>query len=254
MEVRVEDRVALITGGTRGIGMAVASGLLRSGAGGVVITSRKEENLESALQELSEVGPVEGLIARADDGEAADRAILAAIERFGSCDILVNNAGTNPAPGLLAEVDVGAVDKVWAVNQRGPLLHVQAAWRHWMADHGGAIVNIGSVGGSRPAPITGAYNVSKAALMYMTKQLAMEMAPTVRVNAVAPGVIRTRMSELLWKTDPDAVAALHPLNRLGEPQDVANVVVFLCSDQASWVTGVVVPVDGGLLVASSGVS
>ena len=120
-----------------------------------------------------------------------------------------------------------------------------------MADHGGSIVNVASVGGLRPAPVIGAYNISKAALIHMTYQLASELAPMVRVNAVAPGVVKTRLSGSLWQGMEEQAAAGHPLARLGEPADVARAIVFLASDAASWITGVVLPVDGGVLGASS---
>ena len=250
MEARVDDKVALITGATRGIGLATVRELLGSGASGIVITSRKEENIAEATDELAD-DRVLGLVAKADRPEDAKSAVAAAISHFGACDILINNAGTNPGWGPLTDVEVGAVSKTWAVNQLGPLLYVQEAWRQWMASHGGSIVNIASVGAFRPSPVTGIYNISKAALAHMTRQLAMELAPSVRVNAVAPAIIKTRMSELLWRSDEAAAARLHPMQRLGEPSDVANAVVFLCSDKAAWLTGVVLPVDGGLLGAAS---
>ncbi len=254
MEVRVDGKVAIVTGGSRGIGRATALELVRSGAEGVVVTSRRMENLEESMAAMVEAGAprdrLHAIPARADDPEAAERAVAETIDRFGSCDILVNNAGTNPAPGPLVDVDLGAVEKTWAVNQLGPLIWVQRVWHGWMKDHGGVIVNVASVGGLRPAPILGAYNVSKAALVFMTHQLAFELAPTVRVNAVAPGVVKTRLSELLWKTDEAGAASTHPLNRLGEPEDVARAITYLCSEEGSWLTGVVLPVDGGVVGAS----
>ena len=250
MDVRVDDKVVLVTGASRGIGEAVAAGFLASGARGVVITSRKLDNVEAAAERLGEADRVLALVARSDTVEDAERAVGAAVERFGACDILVNNAGTNAAPGNLVEVDLAAVDKTWEVNQRGPLVYTQAVWRGWMNEHGGAICNTASVGGLRPGPILGAYNISKAALIYMTRQLAFELAPTVRVNAVAPAVVKTRLSQLLWQDNEVAAAATHPLGRLGEPEDVANAVVFLSSEQASWITGVVMEVDGGAMHAS----
>lgn len=252
--MRVDGKVAVVTGGSRGIGQATAAGLLASGAVGVVITGRKPENLEASVAELLAQGiPSDRLYAvtaRADRDEDAARAVDAAIDRFGSCDILVNNAGTNPAAGALMEVDMAAVDKTWAVNQRAPLVWTREAYKQWMGEHGGAIVNVASVGGVRPAPAIGAYAVSKAALIHLTHQLAYELAPTVRVNAVAPAVVKTRLSGALWHVDESAAAANHPLRRLGVPADVASAIVFLCSDQASWITGVVLPVDGGVLGAT----
>jgi len=250
MDARVDDKVALVTGASRGIGEAVAAEFLASGARGVVITSRKPDNVHAAADRLGAGERVVPLAARSDTVEDADRAVAAAVEHFGACDILVNNAGTNAAPGNLVEVDLGAVDKTWEVNQRGPLVYTQAVWRGWMNEHGGVICSTASVGGLRPGPVLGAYNISKAALIYMTRQLAFELAPTIRVNAVAPAVVKTRLSQLLWEDNEEAAAATHPLGRLGEPEDVANAVAFLCSAQASWITGVVMEVDGGAVNAS----
>lgn len=258
MEVSVEGKVALVTGGSRGIGQATAEKLAQSGATGVVITSRKQENVDQARRELVDSGVDErgilALAARADDEEAAVEAVASTVNAYGSCDILVNNAGTNPAFGSMMEVDLGALDKTWAVNMRAPLLWARAAYHGWMGEHGGAIVNVASVAGLRPSPLMGAYNISKAGLIHLTRQLALELAPTIRVNAVAPGVVKTRLAGALL-VDEDAAAAMHPLGRVGVPDDVAAMIVFLASDAASWMTGVTVPVDGGVVgAASTGIS
>lgn len=258
MDVSVAGKVALVTGGSRGIGLATALELARSGADGVVITSRKPENIEAAREELVGAGVAEdrvlSLAARADDEGSAREAVAATIETFGACDILVNNAGTNPAAGNLMEVDLGALDKTWAVNMRAPLLWVRAAYDAWMRDHGGSVVNVASVAGLRPSPLMGAYNISKAGLIHMTRQLALELAPNIRVNAVAPAVVKTRLAGALL-VDEQATARMHPLGRVGEPEDVARLIVFLASDSSSWMTGSTVPVDGGVVNAgSSGIS
>ncbi len=258
MQVSVEGRVALVTGASRGIGLATAFQLVRSGAAGVTITSRKQENLEQAVVELVDQGIDEGTVlaldSRADSEESAEEAVAATIERFGACDILINNAGTNPAAGMLTDVDLGALDKTWAVNLRAPLLWVRSAFHAWMGENGGAIVNVASVAGIRPSPFMGAYNISKAGLIHMTRQLALELAPDIRVNAVAPGVVKTRLAGALL-TDEDATARMHPLERVGEPEDVARVITFLASDASSWMTGATVPIDGGVVGAgSSGIS
>jgi NAD(P)-dependent dehydrogenase (short-subunit alcohol dehydrogenase family) len=221
---------------------------------GVTITSRKPENIEAAAQELAAAGVeperVLALAARADSEEDAESAVAATVERFGSLDILVNNAGTNPAAGSLMDVDLGALDKTWAVNMRAPLLWVRAAYRAWMEEHGGSVVNVASVAGLRPSPFMGAYNISKAGLIHMTRQLAHELAPEIRVNAVAPGVVRTRLAGALLQVEA-MTARMHPLGRVGEPDEVARMIVFLASDAAAWMTGAIVPVDGGVVGASS---
>ena len=151
MESRVDERVALVTGASRGIGEAIARSFLASGARGVVITSRKQENLDEAVERLDAGDRLVAVAARSDTEEGAASAVQAAIDSFGSCDILVNNAGTNPAIGNLMEVDLGAVDKTWAVNQRGPLLYARAAWHGSMKDHGGVICNTPRSEGCAPA-------------------------------------------------------------------------------------------------------
>ena len=254
MDVSIAGKVAVVTGASRGIGKATALEFARSGAKGVVITSRKQENVEEARAEMIEAGVDEDIIlalaARADDEDAAHDAVKAAVAAFGSCDILVNNAGTNPAFGNLMEVDLGAFDKTWSVNMRAPLLWARAAHEVWMHDHGGSIVNVASVAGLRPSPFMGAYNISKAGLVHLTRQLALELAPGIRVNAVAPGVVKTRLAGALLE-DEEATAAMHPLLRVGDPEDVARLIVFLGSDASSWMTGAIVPIDGGVTGAGS---
>jgi NAD(P)-dependent dehydrogenase (short-subunit alcohol dehydrogenase family) len=254
LQVTVEGKVAVVTGGSRGIGLATAKELARSGARGVTITSRRVENIEAARQEMIDGGVDPDVVlavpARADSEEAANEAISATVEHFGACDILVNNAGTNPSAGPLMEVDLGALDKTWAVNLRAPLLWVRAAYSAWMEKSGGVIVNVASIAGLRPGPITGAYNISKAGLVHMTRQLAFELAPKIRVNAVAPAVVRTRLAGMLLQ-DEEMAARVHPLGRVGEPDDVARLIVFLSSDASDWMTGAIIPVDGGVIGASS---
>ncbi len=252
MELRLDGRAAIVTGASRGIGEAIARELLASGVEGVVLTGRRAETLGSLAADL---GPrAVALVGNVRDPDHAAEAVATAVSTFGSCDFLVNNAGTNPSAGALVDVDLEAIDVTWDVNQRAPLVWARAAWHGWMKEHGGSIVSIGSVGGLAPGPMIGAYNVSMAALHHLTRQLAHELAPKVRVNAIAASIVRTRLSEALWVEDPHGAAEAHPLRRLGEPEDVARAAVFLLSDEASWMTGVVLPVDGGLSGAGGGLS
>lgn len=253
MDVRVEDRVALVTGASRGIGEAIVAELLASGVRGVVITGRRPEALAEVADRLGG-DRVHAVPGNATDPDHAAEAVRAAVDTFGACDVLVNNAGTNPSGGAIMDVELSAVDRTWDVNLRAPLVFARTSWHQWMAQHGGAIVGIGSVGGLDPSPFIGAYNVSKAGLHHLTRQLAHEMAPKVRVNAVAAAVVKTTLSRALWASDEEAAAAAHPLQRLGTPEDVARAVTFLASEASSWITGVVLPVDGGASGAAAGLA
>ena len=239
-------KTILITGGSRGIGLAIAEKYLESNEYNVVVTGRKEQTLEELANEVKNKN-FHTIAAKADDEEAADKTCKDVNEKFGSLDILVNNAGTNPAGGPLMDVDIGAVQKTWDVNLMGPLLWSRAAYKNELST---AIMNICSVGGIAPSQLMGAYNVSKAALIYLTKQLAYELAPDIRVNGVAPAIVKTKLSEVLWQNE-DFAKNLHLLKKLGEPVDIANAVYYMCSDEAGWVTGEVLTIDGGFLLSGN---
>ncbi len=243
----LSGRTAIVTGASRGIGRAIAQALVDAGAT-VVLTSRKQEAADEAASGLGERAV--GFGAHAVDEEAAQRCVDFTIERFGRLDILVNNAGTNPAFGPVVDQDHGRFAKTFDVNLWAPVLWTGLAWRAWMQEHGGTVVNTASLGGLVVGPNLGVYHASKAALIHITKQLALELAPGVRVNAVAPGVVRTRLAEALWKEHEDAVAATTPLGRIGEPEDVASAVAFLASDAASWITGETLLMDGGQILGA----
>lgn len=248
MVAELKDRTAIVTGASRGIGLAIAEALAAAGAN-VVLTSRTQDAADLAAGSLGSERAV-GYGAHATDEEAAAACIEFALARFGSVDILVNNAGTNPAFGPVISQDHARFAKTMDVNVWAPILWTQLAWRAWMADHGGAVINTASVGGMAVSPDLGIYHTSKAALIHLTKQLALELAPTVRVNAIAPGIVRTRLAEALWKEDEDRVAGVTPLGRIGEPSDIAGAVTFLASDRASWITGTTLVIDGGQLLAT----
>ncbi len=246
----LEDRVAVVTGASRGIGRAIALGLARAGAH-VALSARKAPDLEAVAHEVSALGrralPVTGHMARRAD---IDRLFDAALAEFGRLDILVNNAATNPVFGPLVEVEEEAWDKIMALNVKGYLFAAQRAARAMLAAGRGAIVNVASTGGLRAAAGIGAYSVSKAAVLMLTRVLARELGPFgVRVNAIAPALVETRFSEALWKTPEILEQYLRttPLGRTGQPEEMAGAVVYLCSDAASYVTGHVLVLDGGHL-------
>ncbi|TCK24361.1 SDR family oxidoreductase [Pseudonocardia endophytica] len=249
-DLTLAGRSALVTGASRGIGYGVAAELLARGAS-VTITGRKQPDLDDAVASLG--SPDRVLAVAGNAGDAAHRAdaVDRAVARFGSLDVLVNNAGINPQYGPLVEADLGAVSKTFEVNVVAVLGWVQEAWRAWMAAHGGSIVNVASVAGLRSTGVIGAYGASKAALIRLTEELAGQMGPTVRVNAVAPAVVKTRFAEKLYAHDEEGVAAGYPLKRLGEPSDVAAAVAFLASAQSGWITGDTIRVDGGTVAAGA---
>lgn len=241
-----------MTGGSRGIGLEIARRFAEAGAS-VLISSRKEEGLRAAAGSLAGLdGPVSYFVAHAGDAAQAQACIANAVERFGQVDILVNNAAANPYYGPMLGIDQGQMAKTVEVNQQGVLSWCQAAWAAGMADRGGSILNVASVGGLMPEPGIGWYNVTKAAVIHITRQLAWELAPGVRVNAVAPGLVRTHFARALWEEHEDRVAAHTPLRRIGEPDDIATAALFLSSEAASWVTGHVMVVDGGATCQPSG--
>ncbi len=248
-----KGKVALVTGASRGIGHAIAVELARGGAA-VTISSRKADQIAAAADELRGLVPDARVLAvPANTGNDDDRAevVRRTVSEFGSLDVLINNTGINPTYGPLAEADLGAVRKLFDVNVVGALGYVQLALKAWMAEHGGSIVNIASVAGLRSSGVIAAYGASKAALIRLTEELAWQLGPKVRVNAVAPAVVKTKFAEALYSADEEAAAARYPMRRLGDPADVARLVAFLASDQASWITGETVRVDGGMLATGS---
>jgi len=249
-------RAALVTGASRGIGHAIAAELLRRGAS-VTITARKPDELAAAAQELV-TGPAEGdedrvlaVAGNAGSAQSREEAVARTVERFGGLGILVNNTGINPQYGPLVDADLDAVRKIFDINVVAALGFVQLAHKAWMGDHGGAIVNIASVAGLRSTGVIAAYGASKAALIRLTEELAWQLAPSIRVNAVAPAVVKTKFATALYSHGEEQAAQAYPMKRLGAPSDIAAAVAFLVSDAASWITGETVRVDGGLLATGS---
>ncbi len=237
-------KVALVTGGSRGIGKGIATLFAEQGAK-VMITSRNAESCEEAAKEIGGNVDIEpGHIGKQEDME---RVIAATCERLGGLDILVNNAATNPYAGPMIDVDRPRWDKTLEINITAPMFWTQAVWRAGMNQTGGSIINISSVGGYGTSPILGVYDVTKAALIHMTKQLAAELGPRTRVNALAPGLIKTDFARVLWEGERgNEVAKAYPLKRLGEPADIAEGALYFADDSASgWVTGQTLVLDGG---------
>ncbi|MFC4604637.1 SDR family oxidoreductase [Rhodococcus kronopolitis] len=253
-EIRdLTGRTALVTGASRGIGKAIAAEFLARGAK-VAITARKPEPLEEAARELRagcEGAVVLPIAGNAGDADARAEAVTRTVAELGSLDILVNNTGINPVYGSLMEADLDGVRKIFDVNVVATLGYVQQAHRAWMGEHGGAVVNVASVAGLRSTGVIAAYGASKAALIRLTEELAWQLGPSIRVNAVAPGVVKTKFAEALVAGGEDQASAIYPMKRLGSPEDVAALVGFLVSDAAAWITGETVRVDGGLLATGS---
>ncbi|WP_181767060.1 SDR family oxidoreductase [Streptomyces albidus (ex Kaewkla and Franco 2022)] len=242
--VQDSGEVAIVTGGSRGIGYGVAEALMARGHR-VCITGRNEDALKEAVERLG-AGRAMYVAGKAHDDEHRRVAIERVMDAYGRVDHLVNNAGTNPVFGPIAELDLGVARKVFETNVVSALGFAQATYAAWQRENGGTIVNIASIAGMSASPFIGAYGMSKAAMINLTQQLAHEFAPTVRVNALAPAVVKTKFAAALYEGREQEALARYPMQRLGMPEDIGGAVAFLTSPDSAWITGQTLVVDGGL--------
>jgi NAD(P)-dependent dehydrogenase (short-subunit alcohol dehydrogenase family) len=255
VELQLQGKTALVTGASRGIGLAIATRFAEAGAN-VMLSSRTPGDLEKAASSLVEGGAPEERVAwaAAHVGKPEDAAscVAATVERFGGLDILVNNAGTNPYFGPLIDLDVPRAQKTFEVNQLSVVLWTAAAVKAGLRP-GGSVINVASIGGLGVEPGIGWYNATKSAVLHLTRQFSFELAPDIRVNALAPGLVKTKLAAALWEGPGEERIARHiPMRRLGEPDDIGTAALFLASEASSWMTGQVLVVDGGTTAQPSG--
>ncbi|MCE2936516.1 MAG: SDR family NAD(P)-dependent oxidoreductase [Cyclobacteriaceae bacterium] len=248
---QLNGKVALITGASKGIGEAAARMLARQGAH-VVINSRKAEELKPVAEAIAQAGGACDFIAgNVGDTAFCTELVAEVVKRAGGLDILVNNAATNPVYGPVVQTEGWAFDKIMSVNVKSPFELARLAYPHMKACGGGSIVNISSVAGDTPDPGLGIYSVSKAALNMLTKVLAKEWGVDgIRVNAVAPGLIKTKFSEALWQNEKMLNSFLRhmALPRMGTSEEMAALILFLASPASAYCTGTIFTADGGITI------
>ena len=253
MAGRLEGRNAIVTGGTRGIGEAIAAAILAEG-GRVVVSSRRPDGVAAAVARLERDAPgrVHGIPCNMGDLDAVAALYAGAVEALGAPDLLINNAATNPYFGPMMGLEFAAWDKTFEVNLKGPWARTTAFAAGLMAaEKTGSVVNISSIYGQHAAAFQGVYGMTKAALISLTQTLAAELAPAgIRVNCIAPGLIETRFSQAI--TSNDAFVQMYTGRaaqaRVGSPGDIAGAAVFLASEGAGFMTGQTLTVDGGYLI------
>ena len=245
---QLDNKVAIVTGASKGIGEAMARGLAEFGAK-VVISSRKRESVDAVAKSFQNDG-LEAIAIAANMGnvEEAQNLIDQTVDAYGGIDIIINNAAANPVFGPIQNTEERAFDKILDVNLKGPFELCKKAYPILKQRGGGSIINISSIGGLTPEHGIGIYSVSKAGLINLTKAMAQDWgSDNIRVNAICPGLIKTKFSEALWGNEPilDRFLQQIPLNRVGTSEDIAGLAVYLASDAAAYCTGGVYLIDGG---------
>ncbi len=245
-EGEVAGKVALVTGATRGLGRAIAQALAEAGAT-VIVSSRKAEACEQVAREITETTgvPAFPLALHVGDWEAIEPAVDQVVRDHGRIDVLVNNAGIAPLAPSAYDVGEALFDKTVDVNLKGPFRLMAVAGRHMQRAGSGSIVNISSIGAERPSPAEATYAATKNGLNALTRAFAQEYAPTVRVNCVMPGAFATDMAQGWGEEFVGLVVDRLPAGRLGDPRELADLVVHLASDRSGYTTGALIPVDGG---------
>ncbi len=248
---RHEGAVAIVTGASRGIGLGIAERLVAEGAK-VVITGRKADALAEAVEGLG-ADEALGIAGNAADPDHQDEVIAAAKERFGGLHLLVNNTGINPAYGPILDTDPEVVRKILDTNVVAAFSWIRKAVAAGFGtpEVPASVVNVASVAGLGASGMIGWYGVSKAALIHLTLELGHQLGPDVRVNAVAPAIVKTKFAEALYDGREEEVASAYPMKRLGVPEDIAGAVSFLLSGDASWITGQTLVVDGGVTLGGA---
>ncbi|XP_065913071.1 dehydrogenase/reductase SDR family member 4-like [Dysidea avara] len=246
---RLDGRVAIVTASTEGIGFAIARKLGLDGAT-VMVSSRKQQNVDKAVEKLKEDNiNVAGMVCHVGKEEDRKQLIQETVDKFGKLDILVSNAAVNPIFGPIMEATEKAWDKIFDVNVKASFLLAKEAYPHLKNSHNGSIVFVSSVGGFVPLSGLGAYSVSKTALFGLTRALSVELGvENIRVNCLAPGIIKTHFSSAIWTSEAatERIVDTLSIKRLGQPEDCGGTVSFLCSDDASYITGEIILVTGGM--------
>jgi NAD(P)-dependent dehydrogenase (short-subunit alcohol dehydrogenase family) len=250
-QFNLQGKIALITGASKGIGESMARLMAAAGAR-VVVSSRKQEALDALAEDIKkEGGEATGIAAHVGDMSQVHALVEKTVASYGGVDILVNNAASNPVFGPVVDCDTAAFDKIMDVNVKAPFELGKLVYPIMKSRGGGSVINISSIGGLSPEPHLGIYSVSKSALIMLTKVMAKEWGrDNIRVNAICPGLIQTKFSQALWQNEEILKRFLKatPLNRMGQPDEIGALALFLASDFSAYCTGTVFTADGGLTI------